>query len=301
LNKLFKFKDFLTVAQAAQHLSTIGTEDVTEADVLRLVLDGRLQLSVRFVNFAMARIGKITPIADAEYEMGPSPDGTGTVRLYGWPVLYGSDGLAVSVVKLEPAVIRLTGVHDLPMIGNERLDIENAYQNLTGGPAFTIYGLDGTFVKRSDGLLLQLQENFDDIEIKKIGAKKRKKLLDQYEENRKIFQQDVDQKNKIDNYYPAGSLPRDSELVVRTDALQEFEQLINGKTVKSEKPLSTTERHTHQVMIAALCKKAGINHQDRGAASAIARLTDEIEVGVTDDTILKILKQIPDALAARGR
>jgi hypothetical protein len=301
LNKLFKFKEWLTVAQAAQRLSTICLEDVTEADVLRLALDGRLQLSVRFVNFAMARIGKITPIADVEYEVGPSPDGTETDRLYGWPVLYNSDGLAVSVVKLDAAVIRLTGVHDLPMIGNERLDIENAYQNLTGGPAFTMYGLDGTFVKRSDAPLMQLQENFDDIEVKIIGVAEREDLLDQYEKNRKIFQQKVDQKNKIDNYYPAGSLPRDSELVVRTDALQEFEQLINGETVKSGKPLSTTERHTHQIMIAALCKKAGINHQDRGAASAIARLTDEIEVGVTDDTILKILKQIPDALAARGK
>ena len=41
-------------------------EDVREADVLRLALDGHLKLSVRFVNHASARRGKVVPIDEAE-------------------------------------------------------------------------------------------------------------------------------------------------------------------------------------------------------------------------------------------
>jgi hypothetical protein len=39
-SKLFKLKKWLTVPEAARHLSTLFEEAVSEADVLRLVLDG---------------------------------------------------------------------------------------------------------------------------------------------------------------------------------------------------------------------------------------------------------------------
>jgi hypothetical protein len=59
LGKLFNLKEWLTVADAARHLSIVFGEDVTEADVLRLALDGHLRLSVNFVNHARARCGKV--------------------------------------------------------------------------------------------------------------------------------------------------------------------------------------------------------------------------------------------------
>jgi hypothetical protein len=39
LKKLMKFKTWLTVPDAARHLSILFGEDVTEADVLRFALD----------------------------------------------------------------------------------------------------------------------------------------------------------------------------------------------------------------------------------------------------------------------
>ena len=47
---LYKLKEWLTAPDAAAHLSMALVEDVTEADVLQLALDGQLTLSVNFVN-----------------------------------------------------------------------------------------------------------------------------------------------------------------------------------------------------------------------------------------------------------
>lgn len=52
VSKLFKLKDWLTVEDAARHLSGVFSEPVSEADILRLALDRRLTLSVNFVNGA---------------------------------------------------------------------------------------------------------------------------------------------------------------------------------------------------------------------------------------------------------
>ncbi len=63
---LFKLKKWLTLEDAAQHLSIILGEDVSESDVLHLALGGRLKLSVRFVNHASARRRRVVPLENDE-------------------------------------------------------------------------------------------------------------------------------------------------------------------------------------------------------------------------------------------
>ncbi len=65
--------------------------------------------------------------------------------------------------------------------------------------------------------------------------------------------------------------------------------------------LTTRERQTHQVIIAALCKKAGIDWEARGAATKISHALDGIGISVDDDTIRKILKELPESIEARTR
>ena len=55
MSKLLKLQKWLTLEQAARHLSGVCGEPVSEADVLRLGLDGHLKLSVYFVNHARGR------------------------------------------------------------------------------------------------------------------------------------------------------------------------------------------------------------------------------------------------------
>ena len=159
MGKLFNLKTWLTVADAAQHLSIVFGEEVTEADVLRLALDGQLKLSVDFVNHAEARCGKVIPLSEAK---------TMTV-----PDIFKKDEETHDIIlalrlndrdflELDEKIVTLQGVWDLPLIGNEQIDVEHKYQNLTDGPAVTLQGLDGAFVKGQDGQLCQLQESYDD-------------------------------------------------------------------------------------------------------------------------------------------
>lgn len=69
----------------------------------------------------------------------------------------------------------------------------------------------------------------------------------------------------------------------------------------AEKPMMTTERNTLLTIIAALCDYSAIVPSERGAASQIAKMTEEIGASVTDDTIRKVLAKIPDALVSRKK
>ena len=315
MNKLFKLKKWLTVPEAARHLSIVFGEEISEADVLRLALDGHLKLSVNFVNHSQAKPGKVIPLSEAKTVPGLFKEGQEPYDVVLALRLNDRDFL-----ELDEKIVHLEDVWDLPMIGNERLDVEHKYQTLTDGPAVTLQGLDGAFVKGQDGQLCQLQESWDDNEYQggseghlrkleeriardNIEPAKAKELMDQYKEKRKKFLEERkarrDAGKDSENYYPAGGLPRDSVLVVRTDALREFEESINDAPASAEKPLTTTERNTLLTIIAALCDYSAIKHQERGAATQIAKLTEEIGAIVTDDTVRKALAKIPDALAAR--
>jgi hypothetical protein len=90
------------------------------------------------------------------------------------------------------------------------------------------------------------------------------------------------------------SIPSELELLSRSPTPEK-----PTNQSRNEKPLSTTERNTLLVLIAALCTKASIDSKSRTAASEIARLTDDLGARVSDDTVRNILKQLPDALGAR--
>jgi len=261
MGKLFNLKEWLTVNDAARHLSIAFGEDVTEADVLRLALDGRLRLSVNFVNGARAQCGKIVPIDEARYREIPTLDGDGTLKLYEGPQLF-FEGRVISVVELEQEVCSLLGIYDLPMIGNERLDIEHEYQNLTGGPAVTLQSLDGALVEGRDGQICQLQESFDDNEYQPgssaqlerlkqhiaengIEGAKAESLLDRHKEQRKVFLEKQRSSPAKNNYYPAHGLPEDAVIVVRAEALRELEESLDGTRKVKHKPLAPRAETTY--------------------------------------------------------
>lgn len=313
--KLFNLKEWLTVPDAAKHLSIVFGEEVGEADVLRLALDGYLKLSVNFVNHAEARCGKIVSIDEAEFEEVSSLDGQGTVRLYDGPILF-SNGRQTGVIKLENTVVGLAGIFDLPMIGSERLDVEHAYQMMTNGPEITLETFDGSFVERTDGAIFQLQESFEDnkyasgsnarleeikakIAVGELDKDEVEKLSAQHKEDRKKYLAHRDE-NRNNDYYPAGGLPRDAVYVVRTEELRNFEQRISEND-EAGKPLKTTERNTLLTIIAALCDYSAIDPLGRGTAGQIAKMSEELGAPVTDDTIRKMLTKIPDALERRKK
>jgi len=306
-------------------LAIVFGEEVSEADVLRLALDGHLKLSVNFVNHARARKGNVVPIEEAEYDDFPSelfPKLSIPEEHKGKPIKVMKDINLDDkwVLNLGKDVVTLDGVYDLVMLGNERLDVEHKYQTLTEGPSVTLQGLDGTFVMLEANTMYQILESYDDYEflagsngqlrkleqeilLKKIKPEIAKELLAKHKEDRKTFlaraRERKDAGRDSENYYPAGGLPDDSVIVVRTDALREFEQSLNSDTATNEKPLTTTERNTLLTIIAALCDYSAIDTKARSTASQIAGMTAEIGAPVTDETIRNALAKIPNAVERR--
>lgn len=65
------------------------------------------------------------------------------------------------------------------------------------------------------------------------------------------------------------------------------------------KPLARRPRNTLLTIINALCEYSNIDIKSRGAAAQIAKLTQELGADISEETILKYLKEIPDAVETR--
>ncbi|MDQ9168991.1 hypothetical protein Q8A64_01070 [Oxalobacteraceae bacterium R-40] len=333
MSKLANLKKWLTVPDAVRKLSREYDKEVSEADILQYALDGHLQLSVNFVNTVQARPGNVAQYTEAELAAAvKSGDLPGDLKwkkmpkdlhaaLKGEPIkeeVWHLMSLRIGenrYLTLTDEVVTLTGVWDLPMIGAEKLDIAHAYQRLTDGPPVTLSNLDGTFVEGRDGQICQLLTDYDDnfyqagsraqlekikqyIAKDKIKPKKAKALLQEHEEARKTFLEGRKSSLELEKYFPAGGLPEDSVIVVRTEALRLFQQTISGE---AEKPLAPNERNSLLTIIAALCDYSDINCSKHGAAAQIAKLTEEIGAAISDDTVRRVLGKIPDALEARKK
>lgn len=271
--KLFKLKEWLTVTDAARYLAILCDEDVTEADVLRFALDGHLRLSVRFVNATPGRRGSVVSLNDTEVPITKLSDDP-KVWLYGDVRPH---GLLITneTVVLDKESCLLCQVHDLAMIGNEVQEVERRYQELTGGPP-PERSAECFFVKADEKSVIRLESSIDSTEFLKTMP------------------------HQITPVSFLG-LPPDSYFVVRSDALREFEQLLNGAPHGQEKPITFSERNSLLTIIEALCDYSDIKTQDRGTANQIAKLTQEIGAAVSDDTVRRWLKAIPEALEHRKK
>lgn len=75
----------------------------------------------------------------------------------------------------------------------------------------------------------------------------------------------------------------------------------NLEITSQEKPLGSKERNSLLILIGALCKEVGINPNDRGIATSLELMTQNIGAPLTDDTIRNILKQIENAISSRSK
>lgn len=219
MKKLMKLKEYLTLEQAAVYLTAILNEPVTVADVLQLALDQYLTLSVHFVNGTMARPGKVVHYTYEQIQKfdatGDYPDDLNStddisafleVREAGYPC---SDiPKKLSSVQLDQdrwmtfendEIVKIDGIWDLPMIGDESFNVKFKYQKVTGGPVVTLHDFHDTFVINNEDRACKLQV------LPKMNMK-----ADSY-------------KPVPEDYFPAGGLPIDSVLVVRVAAIKALE------------------------------------------------------------------------------
>lgn len=190
-SKLLSLKEWLTLDDAAHHLSLLFEEEVAVADVLRLALDGHLTLSVWFVNKTMARKGRLVPLSECKMSILPNFKGNPPKATMPMQHSITHEELAVVLPELkddiaernifltpdalrwsdndewlvhDEDVVSIDGIWDLPMVGGESLDVEHRFQMETDGPAITLCNIEGAFVRR-DGIYCQLMEDFENNEF----------------------------------------------------------------------------------------------------------------------------------------
>lgn len=283
MSKLLSLKQWLSLAEAAEHLQTIFNEQVTVADVLRFCISGHLTLSANFVNHGRAKLARKVPFLEAGFTLLPDLQDSDppTVTLMGrdevvaafqeWLKLHPEQAALVTEKKRSlVAILRgdeisttecvtrgegiqvLKGIWDLSMIGAERLDIEHRLQQETGGPEVELICLGGVLLSRPDGTFARLQAEFaeDELPPEKLSSDASPEQRKRHEEHR---------------YYPAGGLPEDAPIVVRSEALLEFIEAVSGGPAK--KVLATRERNNYLRLIVALAKQAKIDLREGGKAA----------------------------------
>jgi hypothetical protein len=155
LKKLLKLKAWVTVSEAARYLSILLGENVTDADVLRLALDGRLTLSVYFVNHVEARCGKIFSAEDAQIVEAQDFQDKAVIQMIKERLDLGDD----RVFSFSRGIELINGVWDLSMLGAERLEVERKYHSLTSGPPVELIALDGLLVYGPSGTWAHILEH----------------------------------------------------------------------------------------------------------------------------------------------
>lgn len=245
--KLYSLKSWLTVEEAALHLSSIISEEVSLSDILQLGLEGHLKLSVNLVNKAYIRKGEVKdlmetpvmlymhngrfPLLNSDENVVPGSIEEECRNLsrkpYGQIIEQCSDELARAVaerrvlaaplgdhvkgndyVRFSGGIIDATGIWDLPMLAGERISIEERYQILTGGPEVELTNIDGTWLE-ADGCLYCIYERFDQDYISEVLKRDGVKPHEHRYSN-------------PEHFYPVGRLPDDMSVVVRRENLDAF-------------------------------------------------------------------------------
>ncbi|WP_143071982.1 hypothetical protein [Nitrosospira briensis] len=278
---IFSLNEWLPLEQAANHLSSVIGATVRTADILRFALDGHLKLSVRFPNFATVKRGEIIQFPHSQIEASITA-GVLPSELK-WQMLpptaarfladvpeeaEGQPFFKIRNLKLDDEryvkfvgkVKTIIGLWDLPMIGGEMIDVEERYQQLTGGPNLNLAAIEGAVVEGPDGGLCQLQEQFsvkeyssvwdqEHRELKQqiaaadIPEEEAEKLLDSHKKERKQILQTMKALSEEDSFYPARRLPKDSTLVVRREVLIEFEKFVKQRQLNPCNPVDNNAQH----------------------------------------------------------
>lgn len=229
VSKLFKLRDWFTIKDAAVHLSSAMSEPVMEADVLRLVMDGYLKVSL-FLGHEQFAVPSIALSRDDFFDLPSTvPHATEIER---W------DPAGSTVPRPDSAYLQpdsrffhlLQGVYDFPLAGRQSALVEREYFRLTGGPV--IDRARGLFVLMNEKPSIELPNGKAHCEVE---GKPLLRLVDV--ENGKATM--------------LSELPAHSVFVIRAEALQQFTQSL-AQPVDEEKALATRSKNNYLGIIGAL-------------------------------------------------
>jgi hypothetical protein len=248
-------------------------EDVSEAHVLRLALDGELTLSVHFLNPVICRIGFVVKSSNNAMDFFEDQLLNRKEGSTFFTIERTADGHEVTLIDWSPQTISFDGVWDLSILNSEKF-LEQRYRTVTNNPSELAHqsgAVEQPVLRGPDGRYYQIVEGSSDSE-------------------------------PGDNQKKPQALPDDGIFVVRTSALRDLEARMTEPDQGMEKPLERRERMTLLVIIAALAKMADLDvSKPSKAAVAIENQTIRMGARVSNRSIEDHLKRIPDALEDRKK
>lgn len=239
MSNLLKLKKWLTLSEAAKHLTSVIKVDVAESDVLKFALNGDLKLSVNLINPAYGSncVEYNEKQEDAkrdfdsffgENEILPVwHDGFNIIDENYISYLQDShlqeDGRIWQsggyLWQTKTHVTKLVGVWDLPMVGGERIEVEREYQKLTGCQELISVSEDSIFVKRPEGALFEIQTN----------------------SRRSVEMQFAPGYYDSKDFHSSVTLPEGRVFVIRTNAILDFIKSVNEESPIAEEIISSNE------------------------------------------------------------
>lgn len=243
MSKILHLREWLTLDEAATHVSSLVEEDVSVLDLLRLGAERHLTLSVRIPKPTMAKLcafKAFDEVPKAEpLRVNPDLPWTGELVTLGDSI----DGITW-VVETSHSPVEVYGVFELLMIGGDAISVEDEYQARRGGPPLEFVSMNGAYIIEPKALLygeLQGGRPF--------------KLMERFEDD--------------SGYYPASRLPSDSELVVRPASISGLVGKLQPPRV--EKPLAAKERTNHLNVIGVLLELLRSPRPGRDTEAAIIK------------------------------
>ncbi len=317
-NNLFNLKDWLTLDDAAGHLSILFRENLRVADILRLALDGHLILSVNLVNHAYARCGTVVELDDVIWSEStviikhwPEPESKGVKKIRPMKSL---DIGGNKYLNLSSRTKVIKGVWDLPMIGNEKLHVENYYQQLIGGPAVKLIHLKGAFLSKADEEIWQLQEYASDISSSSGGIRGADQIKDSQSSKSQVLsvskefteEERIRAEKKESCFFPAGGIPLDSVLVVRTESLVKFQERFHQGDKISENVTEKERESMLKMILGMAISRYGYELRAEKRQVATGSKNGSISVDLETsglkldtDTIRKYIKAAEDQFASQ--
>jgi len=260
--KLFQLKEWVTIPEAAEILSSIFHEDVNESDVLRLGIDNHLTISVNFVNGTYGRIGEVVSLEKIEWKEVSSFMDSGekipeNIKgnskktrefIQSFPKKKVMKSIPIDedrFINFEDKVYSIGGIWDLSRYGGALIDISAEYYDTIGGLSYEYFLLEGIFVEKegekichlqtsydenpfTDGSMAQLESINEKIACDDVSNEEGRKLLEKHKKDREKFIRQRDEHSSIKNFYPSNHLPPDSLLVIRTQSVLNLQNKLFG-------------------------------------------------------------------------
>lgn len=289
MSKLTSLKEWLTLEDAAAHLTDSLGEKVHGRDLVQLALGRSCVLSIYLFEKIRVRTAKLKSISPKS---------------------------VVAFVNMKPSVDDLTevnGLWDLTLFGAEKHYLEQYLSNKSDSTSLLVPIVPEGIILARELVCCQLLEQYDsnaryqgskahnDYVIKKNSSDGMiaNDFLNELERNGRQF---LAGRYNIaadgHRWVPGLNFPASSQLCIRVSELKKIEEM---PAADSDRAMDARERNSLLVLIATLCDEANINYSERGMAAVIERATQVRGTPVSHETIRKILKTLPDAVESKSK